>query len=506
MYKNILQLRKLPLVRETLRFCKRALRFSKRALVRFKNLPSLFSNSVKRRSLYKEQIERLKKSNAAQKETIHQRIEILKKAKITQKKTLSRYASRIETLVQRIETLKLGKAEQKELLIARIDVLKAKVYEIREESKPFRRKARYADLLVDGLSDEFGCIANYRPDWEARWADPSRKKVLLFATKDYSGSFYKWAQAINRHTEFAARLVVLMPHPFKYPLDLVSGALVSGEWGGLKQLFRQADLLHIKDETGFYKELNGLPPDLLEAVRDGVPRIYTAYGGAIRQAWADRQFKKHVESFDDCIAMTPDLNFEGLGARFIPHAIDVSKYTFSWKPGKSLAHSPSTALRKGTGEFLEAVEQLKHDGFKFDMDLISNVSHSECVERKRKASIFFDQAGREQVDKLGIDTVIGWYGNSALEAAVFGIPTIAHMSDIAFDGAERAGRDIRDKCAMINTELGRDGIHKTLKNFLEMENAEKEVLSRETRNWIEEFHSYEAVAVELDKCYKSLVG
>jgi hypothetical protein len=56
----------------------------------------------------------------------------------------------------------------------------------------------------------------------------------------------------------------------------------------------------------------------------------------------------------------------------------------------------------------------------------------------------------------------------------------------AFEGAARAGKDIRDRCAIINTPFGRDGIRQTLENWLAMPTDKRAELSLATRRWVEE--------------------
>lgn len=139
-----------------------------------------------------------------------------------------------------------------------------------------------------------------------------------------------------------------------------------------------------------------------------------------------------------------------------------------------------------------------------DVDIIEEVSRVECLARKARSNLFFDQAGRESVDLLGTDVVIGWYGNSALEAAVHAIPTIAHLSGEVFEGARRRGMEVKDRCAIIHTPLRPDGIEQTLGWHFSLSRAGGTELSRRVREWVEEFHSQEAVARELQVVYEGL--
>ena len=321
--------------------------------------------------------------------------------------------------------------------------------------------------------------------------------MLFYATKDYSGSFFKWADAINRHTAYAARLVLIRPHQYGYETDLIMAlpdAIDQSDFSGLAE---EADIIHIKDETGFFLNTNGLEPDVFTS--HNKPMIFTAYGGYMRKLEGDPEFRKYVLGFDARVAMTPDLVFDWFDGYFVPHAIDISSYRNIWRDGKVLAHSPSNKARKGTEDLLRAIADVD-----VEFDMIHGVSHAECLDRKQASNLFFDQAGTEVMEEMGNSTVIGWYGNSALEAAVCGIPTIAHLSNNAFEGARRAGRDIQKQCAIVNTPLGAEGIRETIVEYFNLSPTERK-FARQTRAWMEDFHSYQACSRELVKIYDDVL-
>jgi hypothetical protein len=360
--------------------------------------------------------------------------------------------------------------------------------------------------LLEEVATSYGCIVNGQPDWARRWLERPGQRILLLAPKDYSGSFFKWTESINLCTPYAARMLVFRPHQYKYSLDLLSPAVATGDWSGVRELIAEADIIHIKDESGFFQKNNNLPPELLNERRNGVPVVYTAYGGFFRVFRDSPEFRDHVLNFDARIAMTPDLITDWFDGHFIPHAIDTDTYRYSWSDGNRITHSPSTAARKGTDDFMAAIDYLKSEPLDIELDLISGVLHKECIARKRHAALFFDQAGRERKSVLGTDAIIGWYGNSALEAATHGIPTIAHLSQASFDGARRAGRDIESSCAIINTPLGKEGIAGVIRNFFKLTPEERREISMQTRAWMEAFHSYRACGEMLAKCYSQLIG
>lgn len=403
-------------------------------------------------------------------------------------------------LARKNETLRAELARQS----AKIDVLKEEA--ARQSQSKATLKAKLSGTAARGEAAtlpryQYGSYTPGVEGWRERWEARPGKRVLLYAKKDYSGSFMGWATAINEFTDYAARLVVLGAHAYGYPVDLLflPSALADSDFLRLRD---EADLIHIKDETGFFDGNNRLPPDIFTAT--GKPMVFTHYGGYARKGQLDERYHHFVGTFDARIVMTPDLNYPWFEGEFIPHAVDVRKYPFSWRDGNVVSHSPSTRGRKGTTEFLEAIEALESRGIA--LDLIENVSHAECVARKSRATLFFDQAGKERVESLGIDTIVGWYGNSALEAAAYGIPTIAHLSEEAFAGAERAGRDVRETCRILNTPLGVEGIRTTITRFFELPLDEREAISHATREWVDSFHSYAAVGAQLQRVYTSLLA
>jgi hypothetical protein len=368
----------------------------------------------------------------------------------------------------------------------------------KHETRQARRERNALRKQLDSLPRyEFGSYSPGVESWGQRWQERPGHRVLLYARVDYAGSFFKWSAAINAYTEYAARLIVFARHRYGYPLDLVflpnADQDESAPDPGLDELIEQADIVHLKDETGFYLESNGLPPDLFS--RFGKPMVFTHYGGYARKHMDDPGYRDFVLGFDARVAMTPDLCFEWFDGTYVPHSVDTRQFAYSWRDGPLLGHSPSTRERKGTEDLLAAI-----DGLDVELELIQGVPHDECLERKALCNLFFDQAGRERPE-LGTDRPIGWYGNSALESAVHGIPTIAHLSEEAFDGAARGGRDIRGRCPIINTPLGVKGIRSTISEYFELPAGERRELSLRTRQWIEDFHSSQVVAAQLAEIY-----
>ena len=89
-----------------------------------------------------------------------------------------------------------------------------------------------------------------------------------------------------------------------------------------------------------------------------------------------------------------------------------------------IAHAPTNREVKSTRQFLAAFQQLQDEGHPVELELIEQATWADCLERKSRADIFFDQT------QLG-------YGCNALEAWGMGIPVIAGAQDETLDEMER---------------------------------------------------------------------
>lgn len=341
-----------------------------------------------------------------------------------------------------------------------------------------------------------------RADWAAKWETCSGRRILFFTISDFSGSFYKWADGINRHTPHAVRMVSLKRHRFGYPVDLLYAPpkeLMKHYPDMLNEIMAladEADVIHLKDQLVFASTGSArLPPWLLTQFRK--PLVYTLYGGFARRDENENWFRDHVCSFDAVVAMTPDLCFDWCKTHLVPHSIDTETHGFLWEDGDLMLHTPSRPERKGTDFFQAAGNRLTAErGLR--CEVVTGVTHQYITEKKRSATIFFDQAGRERPEDGG--KLIGWYGNSALEAAVYGVPTIAHLSNEALERAARLGL----KTVALNTEPSEEGLYRVMSDFFDRSPTERLALARQTRDWIEAEHSYHATAAKLSAMYEGL--
>jgi len=358
----------------------------------------------------------------------------------------------------------------------------------------------------------FGSYVPGNFEWERKWQNsPFDYRVLIIAPKDFSGSAYKLAEALNLHSDFACRLITFESHQFGYANDLIVLEKSQERSSLLLAEAENAGTLILKDEQSWYHDSLAHRPGrqhkhdavnkLFFGPRDQRVKCFTLYGGYTRKYRNVASWRIALESFDSLLAFTPDLFIHGLPNQLIPHAINVEKTSMAWTDSSLLHHSVSTLkpLRKGSDLFFEALGTLEESGNrawkKWEVDFVTGVSFEEALKRKRLASLSFDQAGREGRISLGVDSVIGWYGNSAIESLAMGIPVIAHLSEKALSNAASFG--MRPGRGLIPVKLSSKDIAEKILDFVRSSHSEKLELAHAARLYASRWHSYESVASRL---------
>jgi hypothetical protein len=185
-----------------------------------------------------------------------------------------------------------------------------------------------------------------------------------------------------------------------------------------------------------------------------------------------------------CTSFEPDLLYPEYGSIWTPHPIDSEDQPNLWEPRDIpiIAHSPSDRKSKDTDFLLKVLEKLKRF-CKFELDMIEKVTFEEAVERRRNATIFCDQFK------------VGFYGNSAVEAMQFGIPTVCWISPLSI----RQGPQELRLCPVQSAP-------KTVENFVALFKTllttDLEELSKRTKRWCDEVHGYKRIARQWDHLYK----
>ena len=323
---------------------------------------------------------------------------------------------------------------------------------------------------------------------------------------DYAGSGYRICEAVCMNSYNFMQHVVVMPTsdfvPFKGTPSLVkksqdkSGGipvtwLIDKDIQKIRMIMADADLIHIKSDfllsTEAFRFLL-IPKDK--------PIIQTVGGSFFRTGTnscclGKGNFDEYLNSTDKIVALTPDLNYPEINGVWIPAPIEIDKFkNFNYinKDEKPIiSHSPSDRSKKGTKMFLEVCKMLKQDGYDFEVDIIEGVTHEQCMAKKARSQIFFDQ------------NICGMYANSALEAMAVGIPTVAYISDAAIKQAD--GK--LDNCPVFNCGNTFEELYDTLQTLINSYN--RSIFSEKTKIWCEENHGYKAVGKAYAELYEEII-
>lgn len=313
-------------------------------------------------------------------------------------------------------------------------------------------------------------------------------KVVMLSTKDYAGSGRKITEAVGRYGVDVS-IYTLERHQYGYPVD---GTIADGDAEKIKRQVKAADVIHFKGDEPPKDDWFGVP------IPAHVPKIITVGGSSFRR---NKEGKRNAvcnghyplsDYFTAKVrtAITPDLNYPEFEGIYTQHCIDSTAAPYTWKKRRVpiIMHCPSMRRKKGTEMILTAVRLLKEQGYAFDFRLIENVSNKECIEAKKKASIYIDQL-----------SFTGFYGMSAVESMQFGVPTIAYISQQA---REQAMGKV-DNCPVISPFMSAYGLFEHLKFYLDNLSYLEDV-SYLTKVWANEFHSYETVGRLWLDIYNSL--
>ncbi len=312
-------------------------------------------------------------------------------------------------------------------------------------------------------------------------------KIVQLSQHDYAGSGYKYMQAVKRADPtvevhcFIAEISRARKR-FKYTTGT---PLTQDNINEVRRHIRQADVIHFKGDD--------LPLSTWEGITipPGKLKILTVGGSTFRRgdssvAYAAKPISEYVTKVHIRTTLTPDLNYPEYKGIYLPQPIDSLNAPHMHIVGlcpvcdtrilTNIVHSPSNRAKKGTSVVMHAITKLKEKRFMFDFDLIEDTPHDECIQRKRKATVFIDQISET-----------GAFGNNALEAMQYGIPTIARISQEAIN--QSGG--IWDNLPVISCE-GKNELFETLKWVIKTPHQLK-AISKATKEYTDKYHSYEAV-------------
>lgn len=154
-----------------------------------------------------------------------------------------------------------------------------------------------------------------------------------------------------------------------------------------------------------------------------------------------------------------------------------------------ILHAPNHRAIKGTQFFIDAVDDLKKEGYNIELIIIEKKPNYEVIDLIKTVDIVADQL------------IVGWYAMFALEAMALGKPVICYLrSDLEnlfiFAGLLKKNESPFISCDAFN-------IKENLRHYLQNPSKLNE-LGKKSREYVEKHHSLESVGAIFSKINKQL--
>lgn len=232
-------------------------------------------------------------------------------------------------------------------------------------------------------------------------------RVLIISSGEDSGGVgIALKRAFDRHTDWDVRQVRMVNNYLDYPVDIELSPDTLPE---VDDLFEKADVVHFMERWWGPKRY---------ASFFNKPKIMHHHGTIFRNDPTTLMEQSElygaisvVSTIDLLLSAPPDT------LRWVPNPCHIEKMEQTSKAhrlgheGVLAAHAPTGREKKGTAQWLQALE-----GLPVDLRLIENVTWEECLRQKAEADLLLDQL------RVG-------YGLNAVEAWAMGIPVISGVGD-----------------------------------------------------------------------------
>jgi glycosyltransferase involved in cell wall biosynthesis len=281
-----------------------------------------------------------------------------------------------------------------------------------------------------------------------------------------------------RTSDWSVRSLVSMTNYIGYPVDL------PWERSVIAEAWQAADVIHL--HHGF-RSADRMVRGRYAGRANHKPYVVTHHGTIFRD-----NIRAHLNELRERKAIgtvsTLDLHVAS-GLEWLPPPVNVEALRAMKQPSTDtirIAHAPTNRAIKSTEELLDAVKRLQDDGFPVELDLIEHRPWSECLARKAKADIYFDQ-------------VILGYGCNALEAWGMGIPVVAGAADETLDEMERRFGHLPFYHATEET------IYDALKELVESPELRKRY-GKIGHDYVRKYHDEPVVVEQLKRLYRRAMG
>lgn len=299
-------------------------------------------------------------------------------------------------------------------------------------------------------------------------------KIIMLSMRDCCASGYHLCEAIRENTDHEIELFQWISNTTGHPMGTIVRANNAAQ---VQAKVNEADVVHVKGDLPWknvypgkknYQQLRINHKPIVLTLSGTLTREvrFGGYGQCSRKSYPAKLITAHE----------PDLKHDWVDIlTYYPQRSTGAVWRRQDPP--VLMHIPSNRLTKDT-EFVKKIVGYMKKNVIFE--LLEKIPYSESIEAKKRATLYFDQF------------VIGWYGNSGVEAMNYGVPVVSWVSEFSRQFANPA---------VITSDGGARRWAELLDWVLEKDMAE---LSRTTKEYFERFHSYESVAKQWDEIYRSL--
>lgn len=268
-----------------------------------------------------------------------------------------------------------------------------------------------------------------------------------------------------------------------YPLKLPFPLKYAEEMYHLLKVSREYDIFHFHFHFQ-YRSLLPFGVDVLLWKALGKRVIIHHHGLDIRFIGELRMYTKFT---DKIFVSTPDLLEWSPTAIWIPNPIDLEKFSYVGVENKSkseeiiIVHAPSNRTIKGTEHVLNAINKLKKEGYKINLQLVENMLYNKAIEIYKEADIVIDW----------INPKFGIYGMVSIENMALGKPVLCSIKQNLIDNHYLS-------LPIVNSNPS--NLAQNLRMLIEDYNLRKE-LGEKSRKYVEQMHDAVKVVNKVNRFY-----
>ena len=304
---------------------------------------------------------------------------------------------------------------------------------------------------------------------------------------DHVGSGHKMCEAIKRHTDHDIEIWT-GPYHNRLVHPNQTNIITPRTRTKVQERINKSDIIHLKgDWPAVIYETKSIYADFRLKIRHK-PIIHTVSGSLFRRK-IHGGFERFPLSDYQCTLRTsfePDLLYPEWSDLWTPHPIDSDDKLIEWRNSRFpvLMHTPTNRSMKHTRFILNVFDAVRANR-KVNIVLLEKLPFSFVLQERKKATIFFDQFK------------VGFYGNAAIEAMQYGIPTAAFISDMARSQAK--GK--LNGCPVITTVKS---VREWARLIIKILDDDMNKLSLRTKKWCDQVHGYRSIAKQWDEIYKGI--